>query len=799
MNTSTPHSFRVTRYLAAAFAFAGFATLAACAAGNHETGDTSGAGSHAGQSSSSAGPVTCPDADGDGISDEDEGANENPPRDTDGDGIPDYLDKDSDGDGIPDSVEGGTHGDPCKKPVDSDGDGVPDFRDLDSDSPTNSTVPDAEERGPDGEHPRDTDGDGRPDYLDPDNDGDGIPDEVELTPLGATKAVTKLALAPDTDGDGIPDFLDTDSDGDGIPDAIEGTVDTDGDGIPNYRDLDSDGDCIPDAIEGLADSDGDGTPDYLTLDSDGDGVSDSDEDPNCNGVVDPCETDRTKADTDGDGVSDLIERTACAIRPAAEQLALDCACDGADPSVSPTTRGQFVFTSPFKAAPIPMSRTLALGTDVSRADVVFALDTTASMQGSLDNLETTLSTSILPAVKAKVSDVAFGVLDFKDFGDPYVVRYDHRIQTVRTSAGAATLQQTLGSLLASGGNDGPEAGWELLYAIAGGPAISVAGYSSALPLDTTFPVSPSPGEEQGTLYGAGFRAAAVPIVITVTDAEWHDAPGVAYSGEDGHYDYTNPYQPQPSGPSFNVFGVPSRAVAMQQIISVGAHVVALNGVGFSTTGSPKDRGTAVASATGAVVSPADFGDSTTRPAGCPPDQCCTGAAGAGEPADATGSCPLSYSFDGNTGGGVGDAVVSGIVTLARSLRFDAHVQASDVDPGTVDGFLDRLVPNVSGMGDASMCVVIPESALADLFTGPRALPGADGTLDTFPGVGGGVPICFDVVAKTNTTVAQTAVPQVFKARLEVQGVADGTTFLLGTPRDVLFLVPPVIPMPGQIH
>ena len=40
-------------------------------------------------------------------------------RDSDGDGIPDYLDTDDDNDGIPDQLD-----------VDDDGDGIPDLKDL---------------------------------------------------------------------------------------------------------------------------------------------------------------------------------------------------------------------------------------------------------------------------------------------------------------------------------------------------------------------------------------------------------------------------------------------------------------------------------------------------------------------------------------------------------------------------------------------------------------------------------------------------------------------------------------------
>ncbi|MCS7178867.1 MAG: right-handed parallel beta-helix repeat-containing protein [Anaerolineae bacterium] len=207
------------------------------------------------------------DEDQDGIPNEQEGTG-----DTDGDGIPDYLDTDSDNDGIPDAVEGTR---------DTDGDGIPDFRDPDSD---NDGIPDAVEGNVD------TDGDGTPDYRDTDSDNDGIPDDVEYDNCQTPPC--------DADGDGIPDFRERDSDNDGVTDNAEGTGDTDGDGIPNYRDTDSDndgipdgqdpdddGDGIPDTAEGLTDNpgndwdssvdtDGDGLPDYLDRDSDNDQVPD---------------------------------------------------------------------------------------------------------------------------------------------------------------------------------------------------------------------------------------------------------------------------------------------------------------------------------------------------------------------------------------------------------------------------------------------------------------------------------------------------------------------------------------------
>ena len=243
--------------------------------------------------------------------------------DTDGDGIPDFLDLDSDNDGILDRIElrgdpdgdglpnyrdsdsdGDKLGDIVEGAADPDADGIPNFLDLDSDGdgisdqmegPTTCmTCTDRVDNNESGWDDRnefatsgwtvDTDKDGTPDFLDLDADNDGIPDAVEGT--------------VDTDGDGIPNFRDTDSDNDGILDAVEGTVDTDGDGIPNYLDLDSDNDGIPDAVEGIRDTDGDGIPDYLDLDSDNDGIPDS---------VEAGKDPKHPVDTDGDGLPDYLD------------------------------------------------------------------------------------------------------------------------------------------------------------------------------------------------------------------------------------------------------------------------------------------------------------------------------------------------------------------------------------------------------------------------------------------------------------------------------------------------------------
>ena len=192
------------------------------------------------------------DTDGDGIPDFIEGD-----ADPDTDGFPNYNDLDSDDDGIPDSVEGAD---------DFDNDGFGNFEDFDSDG--DGILDEIEGTG-------DPDNDSRPNYLDLDSDGDGIPDALEG--------------ADDADNDGTPNFLDLDSDGDGISDFMESAADLDRDGTPNFLDLDSDGDGILDAVEGTGDVDMDWLPNFLDLDSDGDGVPDSVEgldDKNDDGIFD---------------------------------------------------------------------------------------------------------------------------------------------------------------------------------------------------------------------------------------------------------------------------------------------------------------------------------------------------------------------------------------------------------------------------------------------------------------------------------------------------------------------------------
>ena len=266
--------------------------------------------------------------------------------DTDGDGIPNYLDLDSDNDGIPDIKE--VYGTDANNNgrvdvfVDIDLDGLADAIDGDVGNDgiaENSaaglllTGADANNDGRADTYPnKNMDADTKPNPYDLDSDGDGITDVKEAqfadvdyngridgvvnsdgwnTTIAAMGSLTIV----NSDASQKSDPYDIDSDNDGIPDNVEGQTtagyllpagaDTDGDGIDNSYDNFSGfgGDGIH-----PVDKDGDTIPDYLDADTDGDGLIDLYEgnDLNFNNKVDDGVV-LTGLDTDGDGLDNFFD------------------------------------------------------------------------------------------------------------------------------------------------------------------------------------------------------------------------------------------------------------------------------------------------------------------------------------------------------------------------------------------------------------------------------------------------------------------------------------------------------------
>ncbi|MEM9001586.1 MAG: gliding motility-associated C-terminal domain-containing protein [Bacteroidota bacterium] len=213
--------------------------------------------------------------------------------DTDGDGVPDYLDIDSDDDGIPDNIEAQTTngyippsgldangnglddayengGNVGLIPVDTEGDGIPDYVDEDSDG---DNVPDNIEA-------HDFNQDGVPDFVwvGSDKDNDGLDDGYEgdtMIDVDVNDGIDDpLNDLPNSDQDGEVDFRDLDDDDDGIftidedldQDGDYANDDSDADGIPNYLDPDLEP-TEEDEIEvfNVLTPNGDGIHDVLTI------------------------------------------------------------------------------------------------------------------------------------------------------------------------------------------------------------------------------------------------------------------------------------------------------------------------------------------------------------------------------------------------------------------------------------------------------------------------------------------------------------------------------------------------------
>ncbi len=298
------------------------------------------------------------DSDADSLLDVDEAGDpqvDDPfPRDTDGDGTPDYRDTDSDDDGFDDGADDNCDvvendqtntdvllgmnpdglGDACDDDI--DGDTLTndeetaletDPLDLDSDD---DGIDDPTEVGPDPSRPNISDGKGNAedgiDANDLDSDDDGISDAIEAgDPEGAT-------FPANTDGTDLPDYRDNDSDNDGIGDVADNcrvvqnqnqtnsdAAFANGDALGNACDTDDDNDGVLDTGDNCpvgptqnpsqTDSDGDATVpgpfpgnggDVCDVDDDNDG--DTDDADNC-----PNSANGNQADQDGDDIGDVCD------------------------------------------------------------------------------------------------------------------------------------------------------------------------------------------------------------------------------------------------------------------------------------------------------------------------------------------------------------------------------------------------------------------------------------------------------------------------------------------------------------
>ena len=468
-------------------------------------------------------------------------------------------------------------------------------------------------------------------------------------------------------------------------------------GTDTDTDADSDTDADTD-VDTDTDTDGDTDP---VLDNDGDGLS--------NGLEATLGTDPNDPDTDGDGYSDFVEWYA--------------ETNPLDPESNPKVEGNFYFLVPYGGAPDPTEDTLVFQTNIQMADVFFAMDTTGSMYGEIANLKTTLSTTIIPEISTIIPYAWFGVGYFDDYpvgAYGYTPDVAFGLMQIMTDDIAAA-QTAVNALPECNGSDWAESDVPMLWAVATGGSLG-----TYLPAQTDCPA--------GYVGYPCFRPGAIPIIVMMTDAPFHNGPS-------NYGAYGTDVSPEP----------PEYVYAVAALDTIHAKVL------------PVYSGTL-----------GDIGNEH-----CNDIALDTGAAIDGD--------PLVFEISGS-GTGLDTGIVDAINELATAVPFDISTLGRDDDEtDTVDAtvFIDRIVPNIVGG------VADPEDPLIICMGGLETINNdADPYPDLFNDVMPGVPVCFDIIPKMNTTVPPATETKMYTAYIDVIG--DSVTTL--DTREIYFLVPPSVPI-----
>lgn len=436
----------------------------------------------------------------------------------------------------------------------------------------------------------------------------------------------------------------------------------------------------------------------------------------------------------------------------------------------------FFFVLPYQDTAGQMAKPLDFGTAVPALDVMFMMDTTGSMIGEINNLQTSLSGTIIPGIQQQVANSQFGVSSFEDFPiTPHgqlqgelcwetLAKNDQPLNLFQViTNNVSAVQTAVGKLKTPGGNpigcggDWPEAAMEGLYQVATGQGLSTPSPTNVPP-------------HTGGVGGVSFRPGTMPVVVTITDAMFH-APGENTVCPDNTA-VTTAYNAAVTAVAH------TRAQTKTALNNICARAVGVasieSGLSLTCTGQPDLED--FATATGARVPPVAW-DIAARPAGCAAGQCCTGINGIGRAPDGDGLCPLVFRVSSD-GTGLGTSIVTGIRMLTRFATFDVTSERDGVTtsidgtplptPHTTADFIKQVTPTGYTLPPA-----------------PPVVPAPTFDTTTFRRVTPGTGVQFDVRA-FNDFVPQTADAQIFRAVIRV--VAGGCTDL--DQREVLILVPP---------
>lgn len=390
---------------------------------------------------------------------------------------------------------------------------------------------------------------------------------------------------------------------------------------------------------------------------------------------------------------------------------------------------------PYNGEPSAKSFTLKVGGGVNRADVAIVMDTTGSMGGSIADLVSSLTTKILPDLQRKIPDVAFGLVEHKDYpvggygstGD-FPVKLHKPITTETLAVKAA-----LASLAANGGGDLPEAQVSAMYYALKETDLKWEGGTTAKAVTPTERLAP-----------IGFRAGALPVMILVTDTDWHEPDHAAY-------DKTKVY---------DAITIEMLADAFKAVNARFVNITA-------TTPNIETQANKLSDLTNSNVPPDAFGSTCGG-------KCCTGLSGAAREPTMEGRCRLNFLHSG--GEGVSTQLINAILGLSIGTNFDISARGA---PATELADASSLITAVKLMPAGDGLLMCAAAAVKDT--------NGDGTPDSYDNVSAKTPVCFGVDLANNTTLAPKNVPGLYAARFEATG-APGQILL--DRRTIVLVVPP---------
>jgi hypothetical protein len=412
----------------------------------------------------------------------------------------------------------------------------------------------------------------------------------------------------------------------------------------------------------------------------------------------------------------------------------------------------FFFVEPYLGTPSPSRDVLKFGTNIKQVDVAISMDTTGSMGGSITNLKTNISSTLLPELVKAIPSVGMAIVYHDDYpvggygsascgkalpGDlPVGV-----IQIITTDLKKA--QDGANKLETHCGSDGPESQVPSMYHIITGNALTWTGGSV-----------PKHTPAAGTFGGVDFRPGSLPVVVEITDVSWHDA-------------LKDPYTTGVTAP-------PSVATLKTEFTKVNARFVDITNGYTGSFSAPEDQANDLSDGTKSNIPSAAFGACPSAGTG----PCCTGVSGAGRPADGPGgNCRLNFLH--SSGSGVSTSIVKAIQAISVGSQFDVTAVASN-DPTNADGVdATKFIKELRAMDEGDAAQGCPAHAAKDT--------NGDGIKDTFIAVVVGTNVCFEIIPEINSTVKPKSSAQFFNAFIDVLGMPGSVKL---DKRTVLFLVPP---------